>query len=82
VTNTKIAELPESALLDESALADVLGVSKRTIRRMVRRFELPPPIRFAGRSTWICGRVLSHIKKMAEDAATTAEKNKSRILGI
>ena len=56
---TALAELPQKALLDESAMAKVFSVTPRTIRRMVQRFELPPPIPFAGRSIWLAGRVLA-----------------------
>ena len=74
-----LAQLPAKALLDEDALAGVLSVSKRTIRRMVARFELPPPIALAGRSTWIADRVLAHIEARAERAARKAELEARRI---
>lgn len=76
---TGLADLPAKALLDEDVLAQVLGVSKRTIRRMVARFELPPPIALAGRSTWIADRVLAHIEARAERAARKAELEARRI---
>ena len=38
-----LALMPEKTLLDESCLA-ALHVSPRTIRRMVARLELPPPV--------------------------------------
>jgi hypothetical protein len=47
-----LARLPNDAILDETALAVALAVSKRTVRRMVGRHELPPPFAFAGRSMW------------------------------
>jgi hypothetical protein len=47
-TITSLATLPGQTLLDETALAGALGLSKRTVRRMVSRHELPPPFRFAG----------------------------------
>ena len=47
---TELATLPDKALLDERALAEALGVTKRTIRRQVGRYELPPPVKLAGRS--------------------------------
>src|SRR5437867_2764623 len=42
---TGLADLPAKTLLDEAALAVMLGRSKRSIRRMVSRLELPPPVR-------------------------------------
>lgn len=76
---TGLADLPAKAMLDEDVLAQVLVVSKRTIRRMVARFELPPPIALAGRSTWIADRVLAHIEARAECAARKAELEARRI---
>ena len=71
---TTLAELPPAALLDETALAAALGVTKRTIRRMVGRYELPPPVRFAGRSTWQAGAVLRWFEAAAERKAREAER--------
>jgi len=74
-----LARLPEQALLDQKQLAAALGVTKRTVRRMVVRFELPPPIRLAGRSVWLAGRVLGHIEARAERAAQDADRQAGRI---
>jgi len=73
-TITALATLPEKTLLDESALAVALTLSKRTVRRMVSRNELPPPFRFAGKSTWLSGKVLAHIEARAERQASDAER--------
>ena len=79
ISITKLAELPEQTLLDERALAEIFSVTTRTVRRMVGRFELPPPVRMAGRSTWMSGRVLAHINTCAERAARAAEQTAARI---
>jgi len=75
---TDLASLPEAALLDEEALANMLQVTRRTVRRMVARFELPPPIRLANRSTWRAGTILSWIERRiaaeAEKAARLGAK--------
>lgn len=73
-TITALATMPEKTLLDECALADALCLSKRTVRRMVARNELPPPFRFAGKSTWLTGKVLAHIEARAERQARDAER--------
>ena len=75
---TALAELPEKALLDETALAAALGCCKRTIRRMVGRYELPPPVRFAGRSTWQAGAVLRWFEAAADRKAREAERAAAR----
>lgn len=69
-----LAELPEKAILDEARLAHLLHVTPRTIRRMVGRFELPPPVSLGGRSVWMAGRVLGHIDAAAERKQRVAEQ--------
>lgn len=77
-----LAELPGKTLLDERAMAALLKVNPRTVRRMVARFELPPPVRLAGRATWVVERVLAHIEARAEVAARRAEQEERRIAAI
>lgn len=71
---TKLAALPGKTILDETALADILKVKKRTIRRMVSRYELPPPIPFAGRSAWMAEQVIQWFETRAEQAAKDAAR--------
>lgn len=78
-TITGLAELPGKTLLDERALASLFGVTTRTIRRMIARFELPPPVKLAGRSTWVAERVIANIEDRAERAARHAEQESRRI---
>ena len=74
-----LARVPEKTLMDEARLAALLGVNRRTVRRMVLRAELPPPVRFAGRSVWISGKVIAHVEARADRAAFAAEKQARRI---
>ena len=74
-----LARLPEQAILDEARLAGALGVTCRTVRRMVTRHELPPPVRLAGRACWLAGRVLAHIDASCERAARDATREADRI---
>lgn len=74
-----LARLPEQALLDESALARAFGVNGRTIRRMVSRQELPPPLRRAGRALWFAGRVLDWLGEEADLLAKDADKLRKKI---
>ncbi len=73
-----LAGMPENALLDEVRLAAELQVSTRSIRRMVMRHELPPPVRLGGRRVWLAGRVLAHINVNAEREAKRAARNSRR----
>src|SRR6185436_14270428 len=67
-----LAGMPAKAILNEHALARALGVTQRTIRRMVQRNELPPPIPMAGQAVWFAGRVLEHAETRAERAEKDA----------
>lgn len=77
----ELALLPERALLDEAALGEALGVSKRTVRRMAGRGELPPAVRMGGRAMWQAGRVLAWFETKADRAAREA-KRAENFLGV
>lgn len=70
----QLAELPEKALLDQRALAKALKVTKRTIRRMVARYEIPPGTLLGGRKRWQAGQVLRWFEAKAERLIKVAEK--------
>ncbi len=78
-TLTGLASLAPEALVDETALARHLAVTKRTVRRMVARYELPPPVRLAGRATWRVGRVLAWIEARADKAEREVERKRARL---
>jgi predicted DNA-binding transcriptional regulator AlpA len=82
VVLTKLAELPERAFIDEKALAQALGVTKRTVRRMVGRYELPPPVSFAGRSMWQVRKVLTWFETQADRLARDAQRSANRLKEI
>ena len=74
VVVSALAEMNDRALLDERALSVALHVTKRTIRRMVARFELPPPVPFAGRSMWQVRRLHEWFEARAERLARDAQR--------
>ncbi len=76
---TRLAEMNERTILDEAALADALGIVKRTVRRMVSRFELPPPMRIAGRSRWFAGKVLDWFEAEADRQTKKAEAKAAKL---
>ena len=74
-----MARLPEKALLNQEKLGEVLQVDPRTIRRMVARFELPPPTKLGGRAVWMAGRVVQYLEAAMAEAEKTAIKERERI---
>lgn len=75
---TSLAELPKEAILDEAAMAKTFDVVPRTIKRMVARYELPPPIMLASKRYWTAGKVLDWIKNNIERAEKEARRQVRR----
>ncbi|MCZ7648219.1 MAG: hypothetical protein M5U26_23665 [Planctomycetota bacterium] len=73
-----LASLAPKTLVTEEALAAIFQVTPRTIRRMVARNELPPPVRLSGKPTWIAERIMSHLDARAERAAQEADREERR----
>jgi len=76
---TALADLPEGALLSEAYLAETFRVTDRTVRRMVARGELPPPLPIGSRPLWLAGRVMRHFQANADRAEEDARKEAARI---
>ena len=75
----RLAELPERALVDEQFVANVFDVTPRTVRRMVARCEIPPPLSVGSRSMWLAGRILDFLDGRAQQAQRDAEREAERI---
>ncbi len=75
---TVLAELPESSIVSEEALARILDRHQVSIKRAVERGELPPPIRLLGAPVWTVGSILRHFEGRLEsakkEAASTARR--------
>ena len=74
-----LARLPRDSMIDKKRLASVLGVSTRTVQRMVERHELPPPIRLVKKAMWIVKDLLEHIEQIAIQTAEEARQEEARI---
>jgi hypothetical protein len=74
-----LAELPKDAILDETAMAKAFGVTARTIKRMVHRYELPPPILLASKRSWKLGAVLAWIDESVARSEKDARRQAQRI---
>ncbi len=78
---TGFAELPRDAIIDEAAVAKAFGVVTRTIKRMVARYELPPPILLASKRCWKAGAILDWLNDNIERAEKDAKRQMQRLLG-
>lgn len=79
ISLVQFAEYPPDTLIDKDALAQALSVSARTLRRMVARFELPPPIKLGRRRYWVVGKLRAYLTERAATAATTSSENAARL---
>ncbi|HBC89308.1 MAG TPA: hypothetical protein DCZ94_20395 [Lentisphaeria bacterium] len=75
----ELAKLPEKTIMDEGKLASILKISTRTLRRLVQRAEIPPPISLGGRSVWLSDRILAYLNTSAEQAEKEALNQIKRI---
>ncbi len=75
---TGLAELPRDALVDAKALGKLLGRSKRSVERAVRRGELPPPFRFMGRNQWTVATIRDHLNARQAASLRLVERRDQR----
>lgn len=75
----RLGDLPPDAVISEDGLARLFGRHRVSIRRAVKRGELPPSIRLFGESTWTIEALRNHTNKRLEDARKDAERLQQRI---
>jgi predicted DNA-binding transcriptional regulator AlpA len=74
---TADSEAERLTLLNAAQVADSLGISKRTLWRMVSTGEFPQPIRFGQRnSRWLWRTVADFIQAKAEQCSDGREVRK------
>ena len=73
-----LSQLSPKDMLDEKRLAHVLHVSTRTIRRMVERDEIPPPMPTGNRSFWIVGNLTAYFEARAETLAKERQRHAAK----
>jgi len=78
-TVTVLADLPPGSMLDEKALAQALGVSTRTVRRMVDKCQLPGGVLLGARKVWFSGKVLAFLSERADRETVEARKRAARL---
>jgi len=69
-----LAALPRSAPLDAPTLAAILGRCEKSVARMWRRGELPPPFKLGARHYWTAGAILDCFGEL-QAAALRPAKN-------
>lgn len=75
----ELGELPSWTIVNEEGLAQMLGRCRHTIKRAVKRGELPPPIKFMGKPRWTVGAILKHFEERLEESKKEKERQKKKI---
>lgn len=71
-----------SSIITEGELAHLLRRHPASVRRAVRRRELPPPVRILGARVWTVGVLLRHLEMRLEEAAAEAERTARKVTGF
>ena len=77
-----LAEMPADAIVDETELGRIFNRHPVSIKRAVRRGELPPGVRLFGKQTWTARAVLDHLNRRLEEAKKDAERLAKRISAL
>jgi hypothetical protein len=63
-------------VLSEQTLCKLLDRCKTSVRRMVRRAELPPPTKLSGRRCWTVGNLSAFFQVRLEQARREQERTR------
>jgi hypothetical protein len=74
-----LATLPPEAIIDEAGLAQIFNRHPVSIKRAIKRGELPPGVRLFGKPTWTAKSILDHVGRRLEDAKKDRERLERRI---
>ncbi len=74
-----LADLPADAVVTEQALAAMLHKHLISIKRAVKRGELPVPVRLFGERVWTVQALREHTNRRLEQAKRDRERQDRRI---
>ena len=77
-----LAEMPPEAIIDEAGLARIFSRHPVSIKRAVKRHELPPGVRLFGKPTWTARAILEHLNRRLEEAKKGVERTAKRISAL
>ncbi len=68
-----LGDLPAGAIINEEALAELFDRCQVSIKRAIRRGELPPPVKLLGMPVWTVERILTHLNSRLDVAQKEEE---------
>jgi len=71
----ELGKLPPGAIISEKGMAQFFNRCVESVKRAVRRGELPPPTPLFNGKVWTAGVVLKHIESRLESAAKGKKKD-------
>lgn len=77
-----IADLPDDAIITEDGLARLLGKCRVSIKRAVRRHELPEPVGWFGQRAWTAKAIRDHLDGRLSAAQHNIQKAGRRIAAL
>ncbi len=75
----ELGDLPAETVVTEEGLATILGKHRVSIKRAVKRGELPVPVRLFGEPVWTVAALRDHLNRRLEEAKKDAERLARRI---
>ena len=75
----ELGRLPAGTILDERRLAEMFDCHPASIKRAVKRGELPAPVRMFGRPCWTAGAIVRYVEARLTEAQREAEREAARL---
>ena len=77
----ELAKLPKDAIVNDNKLAELLGKSTKTIKRLEERGHLPVSFKLGGDKCYIVGDIIDHFYKLREEAQERKKVEIERLEG-
>ena len=74
LTREHLAAMPSNTIVYRGELAFALGCCEKSVKRMVKNNQLPPPMTLGKRRAWLAGQIQKHLISTAEKIERDAEK--------
>ncbi|HOE12058.1 MAG TPA: hypothetical protein PLQ35_15155 [bacterium] len=78
----ELGDLPPGAIISENKLAEIFHRCPTSIKRAVRRGELPPSTRLFGQPVWTVESILKHLQDRLTGARKEAEQAAKKFLEL